>query len=297
MQWQGTITSGEEISVSMVMLIEYVSEPKAQHMQVSGIFPGAEGEAGTAGPAGEAMDIYVVGDTTYMNLFGTWMQVPASEDQSSMGDIPLVTSQDILGGLEGAKYEGRETINGAETKHYSFDEKALGSWGLSPDTKIETAKGDVYIATDGNYMARLDVTMTGMNITVPGGTGNEALTNGSMHMVMDVTDVNKPITIEVPPEALEAGKPPEDIPVLDNAEETTNLFGMISYKTASTPQEVHDFYKAEMPNNGWTETKDEPLGEMFTMEFTKDQRTASLMITTDSDSGKTSVLISISENQ
>jgi len=41
----------------------------------------------------------------------------------------------------------------------------------------------------------------------------------------------------------------------------TNAFGMITYTSAKTPKEVHDFYQAEMPNNGWTETSDDALGD------------------------------------
>jgi hypothetical protein len=112
---------------------------------------------------------------------------------------------------------------------------------------------------------------------------------------MDVTDVNQPITIEVPKEAVEAGQPPEGIPIPENAEEVSNAFGIVSYNSASTVQEIHDYYKAEMPKNGWTESKDEQFGEMYSMEYTKDGSTASIMISTDSSSGKTSVFISVTK--
>jgi hypothetical protein len=50
-----------------------------------------------------------------------------------------------------------------------------------------------------------------------------------------------------------------------------------------------------MPKNGWTESKDEQFGEMYSMEYANDGSTASIMISTDSSSGKTSVFISVTK--
>jgi len=36
LQWQGTLTNGQEIEASMNMMIEYVREPKAQHISIYG---------------------------------------------------------------------------------------------------------------------------------------------------------------------------------------------------------------------------------------------------------------------
>jgi len=160
-------------------------------------------------------------------------------------------------------------------------------------SKVDQVDGDIWIAVAGNYVVKMDATMIGTDMGVPGATGSETLANGTLHMLMDVTDVNKAITIEAPPEALSAGQPPEDIPIADDAAEMTNMFGTTTYTTAKTAQEIHDFYKAEMPNNGWTEASDQAFGDLFMMEYTKDGSKASITITTDSQSGKTSVMITV----
>ena len=74
---------------------------------------------------------------------------------------------------------------------------------------VDQVKGDIWIAVDGDYIVKMDTTLIGTEMGVP---GNQTMSNGSMHMVMDVTDANKPITIEVPVEALESGQLPQDIP-------------------------------------------------------------------------------------
>jgi len=287
--WQGTMTNGQEIEAAMNMMMEYVREPRAEHISIYGTSLAAQGYT-----ADQPLEMYVIGDTTYMNVMGLWMQAPSSDSTEGLGDTFLMTSDDVLKNAKNAKYEGRETVNGVETKHYSFDEEALDSADMA-GSKIERAEGDVWLAVDGNYVVKMDTTMFGKEMGVPTETGNETLADGSMHMVMDVTDVNKPITIEVPPEALEAGRPPEDLPIPDGAAEVTSVFGMITYNTAKTAQEIHDFYKVEMPNNGWTETSDEAFGDLFMMEYTKNGSTANITITADSQSGKTSVMITIQE--
>jgi len=289
LQWQGTLTNGQEITAAMNMMIEYVRDPKAQHISMYGSSLSAQGFT-----KDQPLEMYIIGDKTYMYLMGTWMQAPSSDSTEGLGDTFLMTSDDVLKNAKSAKYEGRETINGVETKHYSFDEKGLDATEMA-GSKVDQAKGDIWVAVDGNYVVKMDTTLIGTDMGVPSETGNETLSNGSMHMVMDVTDVNKPITIEIPTEALEAGQPPEDIPIPDDAAELVNMFGMITYNTDMTAQDLHDFYKAEMPNNGWTETSDEAFGDLFMMEYTKDGSTANITITADSQSGKTSVMITVQE--
>jgi hypothetical protein len=242
------------------------------------------------------MEMYIIGDKTYINVMGMWLQTPSSDSTDSLGDTLLMTSDDVLKNAKSAKYEGRETVNGVDTKHYSFDETGLQATELA-GSKVDQAKGDIWVAVDGNYIVKMDTTMFGADMSVPAETGNETLADGSMHMVMDVTGVNQSITIEVPSEALQAGQPPEDIPIADDAAGLTNAFGVISYTTAKTAQEIHDFYKAEMPINGWTEASDQAYGDVFSMEYTKVGSKASITIITDSQSGKTSVAITVQESE
>jgi hypothetical protein len=290
LSWQGTLTNGQEITAAMSMFIEYVREPKGQHISIFGTSLAAQGFS-----ADEPLEMYIIGDKTYMYVMGSWMQAPSSEGSEGLGDTFLMTSDEVLRGAKNSKYEGRETVNGAETKHYSFDEKGLNATELA-GSKVDQVQGDIWIAVNGNYVVKMDATMVGTDMGVPGVTSSETLANGSMRMVMDVTDVNKSFTIEVPSEAVQAGQPPEDIPLPDDAAGLTNLMGMISYTTAKTAQEMHDFYKAEMPNNGWTEASDQAFGDMFMLEYSKDGSKASITITTDSQSGKTSVLITVQES-
>ena len=200
LSWQGTMTTGQEITAAMSMMIEYVREPKAQHISIYGTSLATQGYT-----ANQPLEMVIIGDKTYMKAMGTWMQAPSSEGSEDLGDTFLLISDDLL---KNAKYEGRETVNGVETKHYSFDETGLNATQLA-GSKVDQAKGDIWIAVDGDFIVKMDTTLIGTEMGVP---GNQTMSNGSMHMVMDVTDANKPITIEVPVEALESGQLPQDIP-------------------------------------------------------------------------------------
>jgi len=86
---------------------------------------------------------------------------------------------------------------------------------------------------------------------------------------------------------------PEDIPLMDDAKVDMAMEGMIMYSTASSVEDVVAFYEAQMPANGWTQNPDASFSMEGTssLEFTKEGRTANLMITYDEDSQKTNVMI------
>ncbi len=293
LSWTGTVTDGSEVSGSFVIAVEYIRDPLTQHASISGDFPGLE-DLGLE--EGSSLEMYQVGDTLYISLFGSWMQIPAEQAGLDASDMAFVATDEMLQGLQDATYEGETTFNGIQTKHYSFDQNSFQPGDLPQGMDIKEAKGNVYVAVEGNYLVHLDLTMSGQNVEIPTGQQEVPLQNGTLEIVADVTDVNQPFTIELPAEAQASGQPPEDIPVPDGAEnlQVVDMMGMTSFMSAQTPAEVTAFYKAEMPNNGWTETSVDEGQDMASLEYSKGDRTASILITTDSESGQTSVLITVS---
>lgn len=53
---------------------------------------------------------------------------------------------------------------------------------------------------------------------------------------------------------------------------------------------LSDYYKTQMPGFGWSKVSAKDLGAMFMLEFTKEGKTASIMLQ-PGDSGGTSALI------
>jgi hypothetical protein len=304
--WNGTAADGSEASGSMELFIEFVREPLAQHISIGGDFPGLE-ELGVAEDT--TMDIYVVGDTMYMNLFGSWLQMPADEESTAQfEEMAFVASEDMLQDLRDTTYEGRETYNGIETKHYSFDETSFDPADMQ-GMEIEEASGNVYIAVEGNYLVHMDVSMTGMNLQLPTGEADQTMQDGTMEIVVDLHDINEPFTIELPEEALSSeglpfGVPepgedmPADIPIPEDAQELfASSSGLITFESPSSTEELASFYQAEMPKNGWTEVKVEQIADLFDMEYRKDNRTATFTIASPSEgSNLATVFITIVED-
>jgi hypothetical protein len=203
MSWQGTMTNSVEASGVFTMSVDFVREPPAQHLTLAGDAPFL---AQVGVQPGQSMEMYVVSNTVYLNLGGTWLKTPAGSEVTNLDNIGLVKSEDLLKDVTGARYVGDETINGVQTKHYTFDETSIDASQLSEGSTIDSAQGDVWVAAEGNYVVRLEMSMTGKNISIPADSaGNSRMSNGTVHISVNLSDVNQPITITVPPEALNAG--------------------------------------------------------------------------------------------
>jgi hypothetical protein len=286
----GQVQDGEELEQSMVFVIEYTSDPKAQHITMSG--EGFEDEIPGAG-----LEMYVVGDTMYMKLEDQWLSVPATED--SMGAESIITPDTLLEDICGWKKKDRTEVNGVEVQHWSINkedmEKCMPPEELTGLGDLTEAGGDLYVAEDDNYIVQMDLFYEGDDLDLNLGATEEEAKVQRVEIHYTMTDVNEPFTIEIPEDALASGALPEDIPIPDDAQELTNMFGVLTFTSPSNIQEIAEFYQTEMPANGWSETSVNEMSGIYMLEYTKESRTASLMITTG-DSGETSVMITVQDS-
>lgn len=282
---------GQEVQESLDFVTEYTKDPLVQHVVMSGIgFDSSE-------PG--SVEIYSTADTMYLNMGDQWMSMPTGEDNQISETI--LTPDDLLSDTCGWKKEKDTELNGVKVEHYTTTKAQLEACSavglLSSIGELSDAGGDLYVAKDGNYVAQMDFFYEGTGLDLNLGGTDEAVQQGRMDIHFEMSDVNQPFTVQIPEEAIQAGALPEDIPIPPDAEEVSNMFGMITFLSASTPQQVADFYKAEMPNNGWAEVSTNEMSGMFMLEYSKDGRTANLIIQTDEDAGKTSVLITVEEGE
>ncbi len=287
---QGT-ESGNPVQQSMQFATEYTRDPLAQHIVIS-----SEGITDTQGI--NNIEMYTVGDKSYMNMGGSWLSVPAQSDQTA-ADAAIIKPEDMLGDTCGWKQQADTDYNGVKAEHWTAStndmQQCMTAMALATVGDLTGASGDLYIAKDEHYVLHMSLTFEGKNLDVGLTQVTEGLDEGTMQLTYDMADVNQPFTIQVPEEALASGAMPEDIPVPSDATEVSNMMGMISFKSVSTPAQMADYYRAEMPKNGWTQSSDNDYDGTFMLEYTKDNRTASVMINTDEETSSTSVIISISE--
>jgi hypothetical protein len=283
---------GEAVAGTVSFLTEYTADPLAQHVVIS-----SEGLEGAEEMQG--IEMYQVEGTTYLRFEDSWLSVPATEDV--LAAAGLIQPEDVLEETCGWKKEGDTEYNGIQVEHWTTSkeemEGCMAAEQLADMGELTAASGELYVAAEENYVVHMSFVFEGRDMTAALGTEDQVLDEGRMEFTFDMRDVNEPFVIELPEEALASSSLPEDIPFPDDAQEVANAFGMITFNSPSSAAEVADFYKAEMPLNGWTEVNVSDISGMFMMEYSKDGRTASLMISSDEDTGLTSVMITVQEEE
>jgi len=97
---------------------------------------------------------------------------------------------------------------------------------------------------------------------------------------------------------LPSGEPPTDIPIID-PENTNSILSSSQYILYTTPVEypqVLEFYRTEMPNNGWSYLEDDSheYANAAQLDFAKDSRTASINLSKNPLNNTTMVAITLS---
>ena len=263
MTWRVEPKEGQDASVeSFTMEVAYTSDPQAQKISMGD-------ETG-----GFASSMVQIGDRMWIQAGEQWIEV-SSEDTAQF-DQMLTSFDSATAGLSGnAKLVGEEEINGVATRHYTFDESMSGL-GMGA---YEHLKGEVWVAIEGDYAVKYLFD-----------TEDE---ESIMHWEWEVYDINAPFTIE-PPAAAEGAR--DDIPEMPDATERTAFGAMVTYETPSDMATVADFYKEQMPAQGWTfEESSSTITDQFTMlNFVKEGERSGIMLSPD-DSGGTSVVIQVGE--
>jgi len=275
--FEGQDADGTDQSGSMEMLQEVIKETNDNHFRWS-----ASGAAASESAQGGVVEMFQVGDTSYMySPESTEEQkcvgFSTQETQSPMG--ALLKPDQLIGGVEKATLVARDqTVNGVTTDHYTFDEGGLGFGTFG------SAKGDLWLAKDGNYLVKYSGTATGSNSIM----GTEA--EGTFTWEYNVEDVGAIEAITLPEEC--AGQAPAtDIPVPENATEKSSFGTIITFKSSEDPAALAAFYQEQLPANGWTAGEASNLETMQMLEFTKEDRKLSVTITTE-EAGGSSVLLS-----
>lgn len=269
----GVDENGKDVKGDIEIINDVIkgSKDTAMTMNISGdIMAEAQSMGGTIG-------MYRVGDTSYIIFGETCMSMPV--DDSAAEDKPI-DPNDMLGKLKKVKLVASgETVNGIVTDHYKVDKENLDS------ETFTNGEGDIWVAQDGKYVVKF--TGNGEGKFDLGGSGTK--TDSKMEWIYELQEINK-ITEIVAPEC-KGGSGAEDIPVPENATEVSNLGGLMTFKSADNVKTLAEFYKTKLPENGWRADGDPTeLDTMAILNYTKDNRKLSVMITKE-DAGGSSVLI------
>jgi hypothetical protein len=142
-----------------------------------------------------------------------------------------------LTGVLGAEEAGRETLNGAETTRYTFDERALA------ESSLNKSRGELWLATKGGYLVRYRLTTTGDS------TYFRDATRGTLTWDYELKEINRPLSIDLPA-ACAPGL--VDAPMLPGASDVQSQPGVLQYHTTTSLADAVAFYKKQFVALGWT---------------------------------------------
>lgn len=160
-----------------------------------------------------------------------------------------------LAGVVGGESIGSKDIDGVSASGYRFDQRAVGQDGVA------TTTGEVWVAADGGYV--LAYTMSAKAGAEFFGDGVE----GTMSWDYSLTDVNKPVTVDIPPEC---GAALLDAPLMADATNIVRFDTGVRFDTSSSPADIVAFYQQQSAGLGWV-PEGEPSSDARrgTVEFTQ----------------------------
>ncbi|MBC7226470.1 MAG: hypothetical protein H5T61_04475 [Thermoflexales bacterium] len=230
------------------------------------------------------LELVQIGDTSWMCSpdSGCIQTQQSAEEATQFGEGILFKPEDFAS--SDYRYVGRDTVNGVRSRHYTLELTPEMLEGIVSGT-VTATNADIWVADEAGmpaYVTRLTVSWEGTQEDGKKIQGD---------WTYEVYDVNKPITIQPPEGATGA---PEDIPIYPGATDQTIMGTLIMFSSADPVEDVAEFYRNEMPGQGWTAGEESTLGNVVMQEWTKGDRKASLMIS-PKDEGGCTVMISIEQ--
>ncbi len=273
MSFEGT-ENGQPKSSTFQSVEEYVKNPPAKRTTVTGL--GAMAGSATATPdENNTMQMIQVNGKDYIVMGTTCLQQTST---NAVQATDTFKPSNIIGDIRGAQYVGDETVNGVPAKHYKTDVSSFTALGYG------SAQGDAWVAQTGDFVVKYTFQATGKDKLL----GNPN-SEGTIKWTYELDNINQPLDIQPP---ANCGGAAGDIPAMADAENQSSMGGISTYSSPSQLADVVAFYDKEMPANGWTEKEGGMSAAGISQKaYTKDNRTVTIMITTDQSSGKTTVLI------
>jgi hypothetical protein len=230
-------------------------------------------------------DIYQIGKTGYMMTaaVGTTKAscMSFSSDKPAFDQKALLTPDELLAGLQSDALVARgEMMNGVKTDHYKLKKANLGFGVATSQT------GELWVAQEGGFLVKFlgqaegDFSLTADKV------------KGTVTWDYNLTEVNKLKDIVLPPECTASTQAIADLPIPPNAVEKNTFGEIITFNSPDAPKVVADFFRKELPAQGWKITSDTNLGTVVMMSIQKDTRKFSIMITPGQNDKGTAVVIS-----
>ena len=84
----------------------------------------------------------------------------------------------------------------------------------------------------------------------------------------------------------------EDVPLPENATNKEEFNGIITFESPDDPDQVAEFYRQKLPEEGWNITNDQDLGLLVMMSAEKGENSVEIVINSGLSSGSTVLITS-----
>lgn len=172
-----------------------------------------------------------------------------------------------------------DRVNGILADQYELDAKTFLTSG------IKSATGNIWVARDGGYVVKFTLQATGDSAMLgPEAPGDEESkrnrpVEGKLTLEYVILSVNKEKPITLPAACTPPQPTAADIPMPKSAANAFTREGMTMFQSEEKAEALIEFYKKEMPANGWKAGKIQSVADITQMEFTKGNRKVSIFIT------------------
>ena len=274
MDVSGDYSEGGAYSQHIEMNQEIINEPFQMHEEI--ISSGSMEDMGVG-----TMHIYMKDDQTYMyypdeDSIGC---LAMSSGAANFEEVDYLRPEDFFENIEVTELVEKDVmVNGVLSDHYKANEVDMEM------TTVYSQSADVWLAKDGGYIIRFTGETSGeMN-------DGEDTGEGTAKWEINVFDIGQVSSIEIPAECLEQQAVTEDIPVPDGVQDYENFAGIISYTSDMSVDELAEYYRANLPENGWSISGEDAYGPLAMISASKGDNQIQIMITGE-DSGGSSVII------
>ena len=275
----GTNQAKKAVTQNISLLQEVIKSKNESHIQMSGISLAGASDNGL-------LDIYQMDKQSYMDSkSGDSNAAPScisfSSDKPTFNENSLLKPDQLLKDVQiVATIAKGEHVNGVTADHYKVTQADFG-YGT-----ITHSNGELWSAQDGRYAVKY----TGIADGTFDFSGDSIV--GSMTWDYELTAINSLAAITLPAECQSEQNALGDLPVPPNATDIGNLGTLVTFSSPDKPSAVADFFRQALPGKGWKITNDSGLGaDLFTLDISKGDQNKTIMITGDSQTNGSSVLI------
>lgn len=273
----GSNPSGYSISQRIEMSEEMNRTQSLYHNKIHATGSGEDSLAGD-------LDLYILGDQLYIYDPSTteFPCIMVSSGMETFDELEYLKPEDFFESVEtGELLEQGVMVNGVLADHYRVSVTGIDMVSTASES------GEIWIAQDGGYIVRYRGTAQGTFDT------GEETGDGSVTWEYDLLDVNNVPVIDFPVECRDQQAAVEEVPIPENAQNKQSMAGIITFESPDGPEEVGEFYRNELPANGWRITEDSVIASLVMMTAEKDGQSLQIMITTGESTGSSAIISTI----